>query len=70
MNEGSYVKYSIDKDGIIEAELDIKEKRDIFDFYCLIVKDVFDEYEPSDYEALSSFMITYIKNELERRKNQ
>lgn len=70
MNKRSYVKYSVDERGIIEAELDIKEKCDIFDFYCLIVKDVFDEYEPSDYEALSSFMITYIKNELERRKNQ
>ena len=70
MNKRSYVKYSVDEDGIIEAELDIKEKCDIFDFYCLIVKDVFDEYEPSDYEALSSFMITYIKNELEKRKSQ
>lgn len=67
MNKQSYVIYSVDDRGIIEAELDIKHKGDIIDFFFLLVKDVFDEYEGNDIEPLARLMLNHIYHEMEKR---
>lgn len=69
MNKRSYVKYSVDERGIIEAELDIKQKDDIIDFFFLLAKDVFNEYEGNDTELLARLMLNHIYHEMEKRTN-